>query len=260
MKNLSSVWRMFYSIAIIGIAILQMVRASFMPVIIPSSIPYLPGCVACIWIVSILFIVKAVFIASVNKYARSSALFMGVFLLILFVALQLPSQIETNLHFFGGWSDAFKLLALSGGAFVVAGSLNTPAMAHRKSSMVARLIPLGRYFFAIDILAAGIMHFLYMPFVAKLVPGWLPWHTFWGYVGGVALIAAALGIILNIQLKLAASLLGAIIFIWLIVLHIPRAIAYPVSNNGNEIVSVFEALGFSGIAFLIAANAKTKRV
>ncbi|WP_299356191.1 hypothetical protein [Mucilaginibacter sp.] len=78
-------------------------------------------------------------------------------------------------------------------------------------------------------------------------------------MAGVALIAGAAGIILNIKRQLAANLLGAIIFIWLITLHIPRAIADPVSGNGNEIVSVFEALAFSGIAFLIAANAKTKK-
>ncbi|WP_214072306.1 hypothetical protein [Mucilaginibacter sp. dw_454] len=259
MNKVNTLWRAFYSIGIVGIAVLQLVKGNFMPVIIPSSIPYLPGCLLCIWVVSLLFIVKAILIAGFEKYARSSALFVGVFLLILFLALHLPYQVETNMHFLAGWSDALKILALSGGAFVVAGSLTNPVAAHKPGSWVAKLIPLGRYFFAIDILVAGIMHFLYMPFVAMLVPAWLPWHTFWGYLAGVALIASALGIILNIQLKLAANLLGAIIFIWFITLHIPRAIADPVSGNGNEIVSVFEALAFSGIAFLIAANAKVKR-
>jgi hypothetical protein len=43
------------------------------------------------------------------------------------------------------------------------------------------------------------------------------------------------------------------IFLWFIMLHIPRAIADPHSGNGNEWTSVFEALAFSGIAFLMAA-------
>jgi len=42
------------------------------------------------------------------------------------------------------------------------------------------------------------------------------------------------------------------IFLWFILLHIPRAIADPYIEKGNEITSVFESLGFSGIAFLIA--------
>jgi uncharacterized membrane protein len=260
MRNLNTLWRVFYSIAIIGIAVLQMVKAGFMPVIIPSSIPYLPGCIACIWVVGLLMITASVLIIGSAKYGRTAALALGTFLLLLFVALHLPYQIETNLRFLAGWSDALKILALSGGAFVVAGSLTNPITSHRPSSIIARLIPAGCYFFAVDILVAGIMHFLYMPFVAMLVPAWLPWHYFWGYLAGVGLVGAGLGIILNIKLKCAANLLGIIIFIWLVTLHIPRAIADPVSGNGNEIVSVFEALAFSGIAFLIATGAKPKRI
>jgi hypothetical protein len=64
-------------------------------------------------------------------------------------------------------------------------------------------------------------------------------------------MAGGLGIILNIQRHLAANLLGIMIFIWFIILHIPRAMVDPHSGNGNEITSVFEALSFSGIALLI---------
>jgi uncharacterized membrane protein len=259
MEKYNTTWRLFYSIAIVGIAVQQLVLSSFMPVIVPSSIPYLPGCITCIWIVSIFLIITAGLAVGFNKYARGKALLLGAVLLLIFLFLHLPYQIQTNLHFLAGWSDALKILALSGGALVVAGSLPRPAKANRFNTLLAKLIRLGRFFFAIDILMAGIMHFFYMPFVAMLVPAWIPWPTFWGYLTGVALVAGALGIILNVQLKLAANLLGVIIFIWLLTLHIPRAIADPITGNGNEIVSVFEALGFSGVAFLIAANAKAKR-
>jgi uncharacterized membrane protein YphA (DoxX/SURF4 family) len=164
-----------------------------------------------------------------------------------------------NLHFLGGWSNALKILALSGGAFVVAASLSLTPGTNKLFTALEKLIPIGRYLFAIDILLSGVMHFMYMPFVAMLVPAWVPWPTFWGYLAGAGLIAGGAAIILNFQIKLAANLLGTIIFIWLITLHIPRAIADPYTGNGNEIVSVFEALAFSGIAFLISANAKANR-
>jgi len=51
-----------------------------------------------------------------------------------------------------------------------------------------------------------------------------------------------------------ALLLGLMLFFWVFMLHIPRAIADPHSGNGNEWASVFEALAFSGIAFLIAGK------
>lgn len=39
------------------------------------------------------------------------------------------------------------------------------------------------------------------------------------------------------------------LLLWFVILHIPRAIADPAIEKGNEITSVFQALAFSGIAF-----------
>jgi hypothetical protein len=98
----------------------------------------------------------------------------------------------------------------------------------------------------------GLDHFFYTDGISTIVPNWIPWHIFWTYFAGVALIGSGVTIILKIQLKLSALLLSLMIFLWLIVLHIPRAIADPYSLQGNEVSSVFEAFGFSGIAYLIA--------
>ncbi|MDB5155766.1 MAG: hypothetical protein JWR50_473 [Mucilaginibacter sp.] len=259
MEKYSKIWRLFYAVAIIGIAIQQLVVGMFMPVIIPPGTIFISDSMACVWVVRLLLLSASLVIIISDKYARAASLLIGGFLLLLFLVLHLPFQLKTNLHFLAGWSDALKILALSGGAFVVASSIPPKSRSVKTIPILQSFIPLGRFFFAVDLLVAGIMHFMYMSFVAMLVPAWIPWHTFWGYLAGVALIAGALGIILNIQLKLAANLLGIIIFIWLITLHIPRAIADPVTGHGNEIVSVFEALGFSGIAFLIAGSGKKTR-
>jgi hypothetical protein len=42
-------------------------------------------------------------------------------------------------------------------------------------------------------------------------------------------------------------------FLWVFLLHIPRAIADPRGSLGNEWTSVFEALAYSGVAFILAA-------
>jgi hypothetical protein len=102
------------------------------------------------------------------------------------------------------------------------------------------------------IIVFGAEHMLYGQYVQYLVPDWIPWHLFWTYFAGVALIAAGAGFILRIQLRLAGLLLGGAIFTWFLVLHIPRAAVAPVTDKGNELASVFESLGFSGIAFLLA--------
>ena len=56
----------------------------------------------------------------------------------------------------------------------------------------------------------------------------------------------------KIKLKVVGMLLGTMIFLWFVFLHIPRAIADPFVGKGNEVTSAFEALGFSGIAFVLA--------
>jgi uncharacterized membrane protein YphA (DoxX/SURF4 family) len=97
-----------------------------------------------------------------------------------------------------------------------------------------------------------------LSFVETLVPSWIPWHSFWTYFAGIALIASGFAIIINIKARLAAFLLGIMIFIWLAVLHLPRGIADPHIGHGNELRSVFESLAFSGIAFVLAGTSKKK--
>jgi len=49
---------------------------------------------------------------------------------------------------------------------------------------------------------------------------------------------------------LAAALRGSIIFIWVVVVHVPRALAD--LHSANDWTSVFQALAMSGIAFTLA--------
>jgi len=145
---------------------------------------------------------------------------------------------------------------LAGGAFAVAGSFPvSKADEENRSSLIwllEKFIPYGRIFLSITMILFGIDHFLYPQFVVMLMPKWIPGSMFWTYFAGVALIGSGVAIILKIKLKLVALLLGTMIFLWFILLHIPRAIADPYGDKGNELTSVFEALGFSGIAFIVA--------
>ena len=81
---------------------------------------------------------------------------------------------------------------------------------------------------------------------------------FWTYLAGTALIGSGLAIILKIKPGLIAALLGTMIFIWFIILHIPKVIASPVADMGDEATSAFLALAYSGTAFVIAGATKKK--
>ena len=163
--------------------------------------------------------------------------------------------VDPNGKALGSWTHALKELAFSGGAFVIAGSYSPAATIRPESRLIKlleKLIPFGRVFFSITMIAFGIDHFLYSEFVAGLVPAWIPDHIFWTYFAGAALIGSGVAIIAKIKLKIVASLLGTMIFLWFIFLHIPRGIADPYGDRGNEMTSVIQSFGFSGVAFVIA--------
>ena len=98
----------------------------------------------------------------------------------------------------------------------------------------------------------GVQHFIYLQFVADFIPAWIPWRTFWACFTGVALIASALGILLRIWDRWAATLLGAMIFLWVVLLHTSRIAGKP--SDFNEWRGIFQALAMSGCAFVLAQN------
>jgi uncharacterized membrane protein len=120
--------------------------------------------------------------------------------------------------------------------------------------MLARFIPLGRFFLAAFLILCGIEHFIYVEFVKSLVPSWIPGDVFWTYCTGVALVAGGVGIIIPLTSRLAGALSGLMIFLWVFLVHIPRALVD--LSNSNETTAVFEALAFSGVAFIVAVTPK----
>lgn len=90
-----------------------------------------------------------------------------------------------------------------------------------------KIMPFGRLFLAIPLAVFGTEHLTNTADIANIVPRWLPAHEFWVYLVGIALIAAALSITLQIQSAWAATLLGAMLFSFVLLIHIPNIIAHP---------------------------------
>src|SRR5712691_7310808 len=113
-----------------------------------------------------------------------------------------------------------------------------------------KIMPFGRLFFTIPMVVFAAQHFASAKFVVLLLPSWIPAHLFWVYLVGTALIAAALSIILKRQAQLAATLLGIMLFLFVVLLHIPRVVANP-SDRFAWAVALRD-LAFSGGAFAFA--------
>src|SRR3974390_3112108 len=116
------------------------------------------------------------------------------------------------------WDNAEKELALSAGAFVIAGRYSNP---NEKAiiKFLARLAPRGYIIFSITIISFGIDHFLYAKGVSEYIPAWIPWKIFWTYLAGTGLFCSGIGILFRINTRVVAVLLGTMILIWFIILH-----------------------------------------
>jgi uncharacterized membrane protein YjfL (UPF0719 family) len=192
-----------------------------------------------------------------KKKIRLMALLLGIALLLIFCFYFIPYQLLATSDYMQliSWDNAEKELALSAGAFIIAGCF--PQNSESSSArFLPRLISFGTILFCITIISFGIDHFLYAKGVAEYIPSWIPNKIFWAYFAGAALLGSGIAIIFKIRHRLFATLLGSMIFIWFIILHIPKAVASPFADMGSEVTSAFLALAYSGIAFVIAGISK----
>lgn len=94
-------------------------------------------------------------------------------------------------------------------------------------SGAAKLIVLGPIFEAVSLAIFSAEHFAAARGMAPMVPRWLPWHLFWIYFFGVALLAAAVSLILWRCVRWSAPLLAVFFFIIVLTLDVPGIPALP---------------------------------
>jgi uncharacterized membrane protein len=243
MRIVTSVAQSCFAVAIIAFGIQQVIYGEFVTRAIPKLPAWVPGHAPLAYITGIILIIAGASILT-RKYAGEAAIFLGCLLLASLVFLYIPALLASPL-LGGAWTNAGKALALCGGALLIA-----TYFGKIPSNSIFPSVFLSAF-----LIVAGIQHFMFSSFVATLVPTWIPGHVFWTYFAGVALIAGGTGILIPKFTRLAGALTGIMIFLWVPMLHIPRALAQP--HNSNETTAVFEALAFSATAFL--AVGRTER-
>jgi uncharacterized membrane protein YphA (DoxX/SURF4 family) len=260
MGRLAALGRLFFATSLIAFGVQQFIYGDFVPgraPVWPASIPgrliwaYLSGAVFSAAGAAIILGIKA----------RWAAVVSGTMIFVWALLRHIPLAVADP-NYGGAWTMLGKALALFGGAFAVAGSLpkETGGRAGALAAIVNSkdgFIYLGRVCLGAFLISSGIQHFLFSEFVAQLVPTWIPGAVFWTYFAAVALIAGGAGLILPLTTRWAGTLTGLMIFLWVVLLHIPRALAAADAGRRNEWTAVFEALAMSGIAFVLAGTAST---
>jgi uncharacterized membrane protein YphA (DoxX/SURF4 family) len=154
-------------------------------------------------------------------------------------------------------TGCFEMLALSGSAFHLAGILAAEdSFVEAWNPAVDGLIRSGRFLFAASSIVFGIDHFLFLRFVAALIPAWIPFHMFWAAFTGTGFIAAGLSIATGWLARWAGFLLGTMFLLWFLLLHMPRVLGLAgivgAPHNPNEWSSAFIALAMCGGSWICA--------
>jgi uncharacterized membrane protein len=190
-----------------------------------------------------------------KKKAGLATLLMAVLILLLSVLRHLP-------HFINDWVNAYKSMALFGGALIIATSFFeeddhiTPGFrvneSLRKSLVVTGCVLLAAFF-----IASGYAHFKFAGFVKEFIPPYIPFRAFWTYFCGICLLAGGAGLLIPQTRRLAALLSGIMILGWFILLHIPRFIAN--TNDASDRMGLCESFTFVGIFFVLAGMLSGKK-
>jgi uncharacterized membrane protein len=253
LKHGSLFGRCFIAVAMIAFGVQHLVYADFVTRLAPRLPAVIPGPYVFAYIFGAYLVVSGLALFF-HETARTAALILATVLLGSLTFLYLPALVGKPGDM-GLWTKTGKALTFCGGVLLIAGSL--PAKPWRDRSAVAmvarpseKLIPFGRYFLAAFFTFCGVLHFFYVDYVAGLVPTWIPAPFFWTYFAGAALIASGLGISIPPTTRTAAALSALMVFLWVLLLHIPRAFAN--LRDSNETTAVFEALAVTGTALLVA--------
>jgi uncharacterized membrane protein len=187
----------------------------------------------------------------VNQYAGLAAALFGIMLLLFEVLISIPGIVVAPGSRFA-WAVALRDLAFSGGALAFAATHTEAWRTHGKH----RVITLARFFIGIPITFFGVEHLLHPEFspgvpLPKLTPLWVPAHLLWGYPTGVVFVVAGLCLIIDKETRAAATWLGLMILLLVLVIYVPIVVANP-SDIGNGLNYLVDTLALSGAALLFA--------
>jgi hypothetical protein len=116
-----------------------------------------------------------------------------------------------------------------------------------------KVVVLSNLCFALPLAVFGAEHFAAAKFIMLIVPSFVPWHLFWAYFVGFALLAASLSIATRIQVRWSGLLFGIMMFLFVAMMDIPGALAKP--GNRFAWALLLRELAFGGGGWVLAGGA-----
>ncbi len=113
---------------------------------------------------------------------------------------------------------------------------------------------LGKYLYIIPMGIFGLMHMAMGGNMTGMVPSWLPMPIAFVYIVGLALLGATVALIINKKAKLAMTLLGVLLLIFVFTIHLVGVMSDDQMTMQMAMSMLLKDTALAGAAFYIASG------
>lgn len=213
--RIASVGHAVFAVTMVALGIMGLIKSDFAPLWqpIPKSVPALA------YLCALVSLASGVGLLWKPAVLAASRMLLA-YLLLWLVLLRLPGIFLSPTVDF--WWPACQIAVMAAGAWVLyvwfAGDWDKRRLGFATGDKGLRI---ARVLYGLALIPLGVAHFLYLQHTAELVPGWLPWHQFWAYFTGCALIAAGVSALIDVYARLAVALSAFELGMFLLLVWIP---------------------------------------
>ncbi len=218
--------------------------------IIASLVPaWIPWHLFWAYFVGTCFIAAALSLVT-KIYTRLAAILLALTFFLFVVLMDAPGWAGHPQNRFAA-ALMLRELSFSGGALALAASL-TGQGRERCAHVLATI---ARYMVAIPVLFYSFEQFLHADHVPGIplkmvMPQWIPAHTFWTYLTAAVYAVAGPLLLAGRKTRAAATWLGAIVLLGILVVYVPIAVVERASIEGLNYIA--DTLMYCGVLLMLA--------